>query len=421
MKTARSRQRLFASSRNAQMTASSPGAPHNLSRRDAVRALALGAAAAIGAPAVLRGRYRLFAWSREEYSARAVKLVNETVVVDMLDQFRFPDFRESPVKSQLWMQVPGSFTPADFEVYRTSGMRVFALGAGGGSYEGAVKWAADWNGFIAGYSEWFLRVDDVDDFERLARERNRVGIMLTTQNAGHFRTANDVDTFFALGQRASQLTYNTTNRLGSGFLADEDSGLTDFGAEIVKKMQSVGMAVDLSHSADRTTMDALSVATKPVIVSHSACRALVPGHLRAKTDDAIKAVARSGGAMGIPFIRFMVKLDEPVTIENVLDHFDHVAKLVGVEHAGIGSDHDVMGNPNAMGVPEPTNQPNFDRYRLHRDADSTITTKKLDHPKRVYDLTEGFIRRRYSDADIRLMLGGNWTRVLGSIWPARRS
>jgi membrane dipeptidase len=157
-------------------------------------------------------------------------------------------------------------------------------------------------------------------------------------------------------------------------------------------------------------------AKKTVVVSHAPCRALVPGHLRAKTDDMIRAIAKSGGVMGIPFLRFMLKLDEPVTIEHALDQFDHVAKLVGVEHVGIGSDMDVQGNPNPMGVPEPLNQPNFDRYRLHRDTDSTITTKKLDHPRRVYDLTEGLIRRRYSDAHIRLMLGGNWSRAFGAIW-----
>ncbi len=390
-------------------------------RRDAVRTIALGAAAALGAPAVLRNRYRLFGWSTEEYSARAVKLVNETVVVDMLNQFRFADFRETPVKSRLWMQTPGSFTRADYEVYRDSGTRVFSLGGGGGNFQGALKWAADWNGFIAGYSDWFLRVDDASDFARLARDRDRIGIMLTMQGADHFRSADDVDTFFALGQRASQLTYNTTNRLGSGFLADEDTGLTGFGVEILKRMQAVGMAVDLSHTGDRTTQDILAAATKPVIVSHSAARALVPGHLRAKTDEVIRAVAKSGGVMGIPFIRFMIKLDEPVTIENALDHFDHVSKLVGVEHVGIGSDLDVVGNPNPMGVPEPTNQPNFDRYRLHRDTDSAITTRKLDHSKRTYDLAEGLIRRKHSDADIKLVLGGNWARVLDEIWPASRA
>ena len=387
-------------------------------RRDVVRSLALGAAAIAGAPAILRGRFRLFAESPAEYSARAIRLVGDTVVVDLLNQFRFDDFRENPVKSRLWLQSPGSFTRADFETYRSSGIRVFALGAGSTSYQSALKWAADWNGFIAGYSDWFLRVDDVSDFPRLARDKNRVGVMLTMQNADHFRSVDDVNAFFALGQRVSQLTYNTSNLLGSGFLADTDTGLTEYGAEVVKRMNAVGMAVDLSHSGDRTTLDGIAASTRPVIFSHASSRALLPGGLRAKTDEMIRAMARTGGVAGIPFLRFMLRIEEPVTIEHALDHFDYVAKLVGVEHVGIGSDMDVVGNPNPMGVPEPTNQRNFDRYRLHRDTDSTITTKQLDHPKRVFDLTEGLIRRKYSDGDIRLILGGNWARALGTIWSA---
>ncbi|MBM4194493.1 MAG: dipeptidase [Gemmatimonadetes bacterium] len=394
----------------------------HVTRRAVVGTLAAGAAAVLGAPAILRGRFSLFAQSgvqaQAQYSARAVRLVEETVVVDMLNQFRFPDFRESPVKSQLWMQKPGAFSRADFDVYRTSGTRIFALGSGGASYEGALAWAADWNGFIAGYRDWFLRIDDASDFERLARDRSLVGVMMTLQGADQFRTAADVDRFFALGLRASQLTYNTTNRLGSGFLADEDIGLTAYGAEIVARMNTVGMAVDVSHSADRTTLDGIAASRRPVIFSHASCRALLPGGLRAKTDEMIRNMARTGGVMGIPFLRFMLRTEEPVTIEHALDHVDHVVKLVGIEHVGIGSDMDVLGNPNPMGVPEPTNQPNFHRYLLHRDTDSSITTKPLNHPKRAYDFTEGLIRRRYSDEQIRLILGGNWVRVLGTIWSA---
>ncbi len=393
-----------------------PIVPSTTSRRDAVRALAVAAVALAGAPAVLRGRYRLFAQSSVEYSARAIRLVEGTVTIDLLNQFQFPDFRSQPVRSRLWMEKPGSFTRADFERYRTSGTRVFALGSGSTSYEGALKWIADWNGFIAGYSDWFIRVDSADDFARLARERNRIGIMLTLQNADHFRTVADVDAFFALGQRVSQITYNTTNQLGSGFLADEDAGLTEFGRAVIHRMNQVGMAVDLSHSGDRTTLDGIAASERPVIFSHASCRALLPGGLRAKTDEMIRAMARTGGVMGIPFLRFMLRVEEPVTIEHALDHFDHVVKLVGVEHVGIGSDMDLVGNPNPMGVPEPTNQRNFSRYLFHRDTDSAITTKKLDHPKRVFDLTEGLIRRKYSNADIRLVIGGNWARALGSIW-----
>ncbi len=394
--------------------------PNAISRRDAVASLVAGAATLAGAPAVLRGRFRLFAQSPTEYSARAVRLVERTIVVDMLNQFRFADFSEKPPKSEKWLRVPRSFTEADWQEVKTSGFRVFSLGAGAGSYEAGVKWAADWNGFIAGYGDWFTRIEAAGDFERL-RKSGKIGILLTMQNADHFRTADDVKVFWGLGQRSSQLTYNSTNKLSSGFLADTDSGLTEFGAQILARMQEVGMAVDLAHAGDRTTLDALAAAKKPVIVSHAACRALAPGHMRAKTDEMIGKLAALGGVMGIPMIRFMVKLDEPVTVEHVLDHFDHVAKTVGVEHVGIGGDLDLVGNANPVNGPQgaqvmPSGQPNFERYHVHTDVDGRLNIRGLDHPKRVFDLAEGLIRRKHGDADIALMLGGNWQRVLGSIW-----
>ncbi|MGH7655710.1 MAG: dipeptidase, partial [Gemmatimonadaceae bacterium] len=280
----------------------------NVTRREALASLAAGALAVAGAPAILRGRFRLFAESSTEYSARAVRLVERTVVIDMLNQFRFADYAEHPPKSELWLRTPRSFTAADFQQYRTSGIRVFALGAGARDYESGIRYFADWNGFIAGYTDWFIRVENTGDFERL-KTSNKVGIMLTFQNADHFRTANDVATFHTLGQRVSLLTYNSTNRLGSGFLADTDTGLTPYGAEIVARMNQVGMAVDLSHCGDKTTLDGTAASSKPVIFTHAACRALVPGHLRCKTDEMITNMAKTGGVMGIPMIRFMLKID----------------------------------------------------------------------------------------------------------------
>jgi membrane dipeptidase len=252
------------------------------------------------------------------------------------------------------------------------------------------------------------------------KKNGKIGIMITFQNSDHFRTVDDVDTFFALGQRLSQLTYNYQNRLGSGFLETSDGGLTVFGHEVVTRMNSVGMAVDVSHCGDRTTLDTLDVAARPVVFSHASCRALVPDHLRCKTDEMITKMAKSGGVMGVPFLRMMVHDAEPVTVEHVVDHFDHVAKLVGIEHVAVGSDMDVPGNPNPVNSPTlavPAT-PNFERYRMHLDAkgERLLTVAGLDHPKRMFDLTDALIRRKYSDANIAAMLGGNAQRVLSTIW-----
>jgi membrane dipeptidase len=386
-----------------------------ISRREALRALAIG----VAAPAVLRGRYQLFAQTNAQYSARAVRLVESSIVVDLLNQFQFPDFSVRPPKIEQWLTQPGTFTAEDAARYQGSGITSFSLGAGANTYEDGVLFHARWNGFLAAYSDWFTRIDDISDFAR-AKAQRKVGVMLTLQDSTHFRSPDDVRMFFGLGQRISQLTYNFNNRIGSGFLEERDGGLSVFGLSILERMQQVGMAVDVSHCGDQTTLDALAAAKRPVIFTHATARALVPGHLRCKTDEAIQKMAKSGGVMGIAMIRFMVRNSEPVTIEHVLDHVDYVGKLVGLEHVAIGSDLDVVGNPNAVngGGFDPRTQPNFSRYQYHEDGDGAINIRGLNHSKRVFDLTEGLIRRGYSDAQIAQILGGNAVRVLGTIWPA---
>jgi membrane dipeptidase len=231
-----------------------------MNRRHALRAIAVAAAA----PAILRGRYRLFAQSNAQYSARAVRLVESNVVVDLLDQFQFPDYAVRPPKIEQWLSKPGAFTADDFARYRASGITAFCLGLAAASYEAGLEFYARWNGFIAGYSDWLTRVDKASDFAR-AKAQNKVGIVLTFQDSTHFRSPADVDTFFGLGQRVSQLTYNFNNRIGSGFLEERDGGLSVFGRSIMSRMEQVGMAVDVSHCGDQTTLDALDTAKKPVL------------------------------------------------------------------------------------------------------------------------------------------------------------
>jgi len=397
---------------------SSPSSPSSTSHANVSRRTALAqlGATLVGAPAVLRRRFQLFAGLTTEYSARCVKLIEENIVVDLLNQFRFQDFAEKPPRIDRWLTQPGSLSPEDADIYRGSKMTAVALGHAPGNYEQGIRFFADWNGFLAGYSDWFTRIDDASDFAR-AKAANKLGVMITFQNSLHFRRPDDINTFWGLGQRISQLTYNMNNGIGSGFLEQRDGGLSVFGQSIVERMNQVGMAVDVSHCADQTTMDAIAASKRPVLFTHANCRALAPSLTRLKTDEAIRAMAKTGGVMGVAFIRFMVREQEPVTVEHVLDHVDHTAKLVGVEHVAVGSDLDMVGNPNPMGGGmDPRKQPNFSRYHYHEDTGGKITIAGLDHPKRMFDLTEGLIRRRYSDADIALILGGNAVRVLTDIW-----
>ena len=237
-----------------------------MNRRTAVTGLAT---------AFLSGRYRLFAQSPVRYSERAIRIIAETPVVDLLNQFRFQDFADKPPKIDRWLQHPETFSAADAAPYLSSGINVFALGSGTSDYESGLRFFAQWNGFLAAHPDLLMRIGTVADIER-ARQSHRVGVMITLQDSTHFRGTRDVDEFFGLGQRISQLTYNFNNRIGSGFLENRDGGLSVFGSSIMKRMEEVGMAVDISHCADQTTLDALEAAQKPVLFTHATCRSLIP-------------------------------------------------------------------------------------------------------------------------------------------------
>ncbi len=117
--------------------------------------------------------------------------------------------------------------------------------------------------------------------------------------------------------------------------------------------------------------------------------------------------------MGITGVRMFVKVDEPTTIEDALNHFDHVAKLASVEHLGVGSDIDLYGY-DAM--PPELNKQLRASYKGSYGFRAKIDIENLNHPKRMFDLTEGLIRRKYNDRDIEGILGGNFARVLAQVW-----
>jgi len=363
--------------------------------------------AAVAAPLIHLGRVRLFG---AEYSTRAVDLMKSSTVIDMLSPFALANSRSSEL-----LDKPETFTAADLANYRASGIHAFhiAVGMGGPAvFQNTMQFVAGWDGFLAHHSETLKRIDSVADIDA-ARAGGKIGVIIGLQNSEHFRTPADVELFYRLGQRVSQLTYNARNMIGNGSTERRDEGLSDFGLAIVERMNRVGMAVDVSHCGDRTTLDAFEVSKKPVLITHSNCRVLVNGHPRCKTDEAIRKMAAQDGVMGISGVRMFVKADEPTTVESVLDHFDHVKKLVGPEFLGVGSDIDLFGY-DAMPPKElAALKAGYKGSYAFRDK---VDIEGLNHPRRMFDLTEGQIRRRYTDDEIRGILGGNFRRVLAKSW-----
>jgi len=381
-----------------------------LNRRDLLKRGALAAAGLVVAPMLNRGRFRLFANSPVEYTSRAIDLVQQSLVIDMLGPFTL-----NFAKQGQWFTNPESFSLSDLQPYKDSGINVFhvATGLGGpDAYDRTLRMFASWNGFIANHDQYLMRIDSVADLNRV-KTSGKIGICIGLQNSEQFRRPEDVDFFHSIGQRVSQLTYNARNLIGNGSTERRDDGISDFGVSIIERMNRIGMAVDVSHCGDRTTLDAFEISKKPVLITHSNCRALVPGHPRLKTDEAIKKVGETGSVMGITGVRMFVKGDEPTTVEHVLDHFDHVTKLIGHEHLGVGSDMDLYGY-DAM--PAEANKQLRASYKGSYGFREKIDIEGLNHPKRMFDLTEGLIRRKYNNAAIEGILGGNFKRVLSAIW-----
>ena len=268
-----------------------------------------------------------------------------------------------------------------------------------------------WQGVVGRHSHLFSLVGTAPDLDR-AKSQGKAGVIMGLQNSEHFRKPADVKQFYQLGQRCSQLTYNTQNLIGSGSTERVDGGVSDFGMEIIKAMNEVGMLIDVSHSGDRTTLDAIELSTKPIAITHSNCRAL-NDHPRLKTDEAIRKLAARGGVMGITGVRNFVRGQEPTTIEHMVDHIDHVVKLAGIEHVGIGSDSDLNGYDD---MPADQRKELLGMYKSSYAFREKLDTDGFDHPRKIFDLTEVLIRRGYSDDNIAAILGGNFRRLLGSTW-----
>ncbi len=370
--------------------------------------------ATIAAPMINLGSYQVFAASEQRYSRRAVDLVASTRVFDMLSApYDYGLMVQAMMAPQPKREDGFAVSDEHLALVLNSGVDVFhpAVGLGG---DAAMGFIARMNALTAERPDQILRIDTLADLERLQKGKS-IGMILGIQNSDHFQTPDDVDVYYQLGQRVSQLTYNRQNLLGSGSTDRIDGGVSSLGASVIERMNEVGMAIDVSHCGDQTTLDAFELSQKPVLITHSNVRALAGGHVRCKSDDAIRAMAKAGSVMGITAVRQFVSDKEPTNIESYIDHISYIADMVGIEHVGIGSDQDMHGYDDMPADAQTALKSGYSASYAFREK---LDVDGFDHPRRTYDLVEGLIRRKYSDDDIRGVLGGNFTRVLGEIWTA---
>jgi membrane dipeptidase len=214
-----------------------------------------------------------------------------------------------------------------------------------------------------------------------ARAQGRTAVLLAIEHANCTeRSLNVVDAFYALGVRSIGLTHNLSSVAADGCGEARDGvGLTRFGLDLVREMNRLGMLVDLAHISPAGFFHALDVSTRPVIFSHGNARALCD-HPRNLTDDQLRALAQHGGVIGLSYVPMFVDTHEP-TLARLLDHFDHIADVAGVDALALGSDFDGGGT-------------------LLRDAQA------------VAGIVEGLTARGCAEADLRKILGLNALRVL---------
>jgi membrane dipeptidase len=265
------------------------------------------------------------------------------------------------------------------------------------------------------------------DIRRIVKA-GKISVFLTVEG-GH--TIDDdlrvLRMYYQLGVRSMTLTHSRNNNWAdSATDKPVHNGLTDFGREVVREMNRLGMLVDVSHVADKTFYDTLSVTSKPVIVSHSSMRAISPVP-RNVTDEMLWALAKNGGVIGISFgegfinpkdaealesaiktettgpaltgralddyaaedVRnlFGTRVKVAATVADVVDHIDHAVRIAGIDHVGIGSDFDgVSGPPNG-----------------------------LDDVSKMPALIEVLLQRGYAERDVKKILGENYLRVIREV------
>ena len=263
-----------------------------------------------------------------------------------------------------------------------------------------------------------MRVRSATDIQRAVRE-GKLGLVYYPQNATALeRDPARVELLYERGVRIMQLTYNHRNLLGDGSSERTNSGLSEFGLEVVDRMNEVGMLVDVSHSGPQTTLDAIRFSSAPVSITHAGCAAVF-SHSRNKSDRALREMADKGGVLGVVQLNPYLGPAERNTLEDYLDHIDHAIQLCGVEHVGIGSDREHRPVPDTADE----RQKLVDELsRLYPDPATMPPVRwpfflsELNHPRRMETIADGLRGRGHGAADIDKVMGGNWLRLFSEVW-----
>lgn len=253
---------------------------------------------------------------------------------------------------------------------------------------------------------------------RAAKASGRIAFIPCLEAATPIENELDrLDILYGLGIRSCGIAYSEANTLGSGLREAHDGGLTEFGRQAVRRMNRLGIAIDLSHAGDRTSLDTIELSERPVFVTHAGARALW-GTKRMKSDEVLRACAERGGVIGISAAAHTTLTERhPLhSIESVMEHFEYIAGLVGIDHVAFGPDiffGDHVGLHRFF-----AKQFSLAASRGGRVIQEVEYVDGIENPAESFpNIVRWLVRHEYSDAQIGQVIGGNVLRALAAIWP----
>lgn len=339
----------------------------------------------------------------------------KAIVVDMLGSvtpFNVPDMYARPLTPEMIANARASGITAINATCNS-----FALGPAG--FADTVSNIAYWEREFRTHPQVLMKVRSLADI-REAKRTSRVGVILGFQDTVMLEgDVSRINVFYELGVRVIQLTYNLRNQVGDGCLEPANAGLSVFGRAVVRRMNELGVLVDLSHVGRQTTMDGVTHSTKPVAATHTGCAALndVP---RNKPDTILRAIAAKGGVAGIYLMPFLRAQGQP-NADDFVRHVSHAVNVCGEDHVGVGSDLSIT--PLDLTPEFRAKHAGFVRQRVAAGisapgeaADVFNYVPDFNTPRRMDQIADALSRAGHSSARIEKIIGANWARLLREVW-----
>lgn len=287
------------------------------------------------------------------------------------------------------------------------------------AFESITRDVARWEGEIRAHPDAMATIRTTSDI-RKASEAGHCGLIYALQDGVAFEDDLDrLDTLHYLGVRVIQPTYNRRNLLGDGCMELADAGLSRSGVTAIKRMNELGILVDLSHCGRQTAANAIVTSSRPVAFTHTGCYSLAE-HPRHRTDDELRAVADTGGVIGIYVMPYLARGKQP-TAADVVAHIEHALEVVGEAHVSIGTD----GTLSPVTLTDAYREQFAEGTRRRKELgiaapfeteEGYLFANDLNTARRFETLAGLLLERGHSEQTVSGILGANLLRVFDETW-----